>query len=114
MKRRGVLAGLAAAAVVVAGGAAWKFDLFGPHYPPTPYDDLLNQISDRPTASRFGKAVLASMPDASAATLARSLRDQGSLAAAASEDPAQSRITEVSGWVIPQSVALYAALAALV
>ena len=30
------------------------------HYPPTPYDDLLNQITDREPASIFGQAALAS------------------------------------------------------
>jgi hypothetical protein len=114
MTRRGFLSGIAALAVVVAGGAAWKFHLFGPHYAPTPYDDLLNQIADRRPAMAFGRAALKTMPGANAANLAQSLRGHGSLADDAAQDPAQGRISEVAGWVVPQSVARYAALAASV
>jgi hypothetical protein len=100
--------------VVAAGGAAWRFHLFGPHYPPTPYDDLLNQIADREAARVFGQAALKTMPNRDAANLARLLRGQGTLAALAESDPAKARVTEVSGWVVPESVARYAALAAAV
>jgi len=114
MKRRALLSGLAAAVIVAAGGAAWNFRLFGPHYPPTPYDDLLNQITDREPASLFGKAVLTTMAGMSAPHLAQALRGQGTLAARAMDDPAKGRVTEVSGWIVPKSVASYAALAASV
>jgi hypothetical protein len=114
MRRRGVLGGVVTAMVVAAGGAAWRFHLFGPHYPPTPYDDLLNQIVDRRPAAIFGQAALKTMPDANAATLARGLRGQGALAIQAASDPVQNRVTEVSGWVVPESVARYAALAAAI
>ena len=114
MRRRNVLGGVVAAMVVAAGGAAWRFHLFGPHYPPTPYDDLLNQIADRVPASVFGRAALKTMPGMNAAGLARTLRGQGTLAALAAGDPARDRVTEVSGWVVPESVARYAALAAAV
>ena len=115
MKRRGLLAGMGAAALAAAAaGATWKFHLFGPHYPPTPYDDLLNQITDRAPASIFGQAALKAMPGANAASLARQLRGGGTLAARASGEPAKGRVTEVSGWVVPESVASYAALAASV
>ena len=114
MKRRGFLAGMAAAVVVVAGSAAWRLHLFGPHYPPTPYDDLLGQIADREPARIFGQAALDAMPGATVASLARTLRGQGALAALAASDPARDRVTEVSGWVVPESVARYAALAAAV
>jgi len=114
MRRRGVLGGVVVAMVAAAGGAAWRFHLFGPHYPPTPYDDLLNQITDRAPARVVGGAALKTMPGANAASLAGMLRGQGSLAAAAASDPAKDRVTEVSGWVVPESVARYAALAAAV
>jgi hypothetical protein len=118
MRRREFLGGVAAmvvaAMVVAAGGAAWRFHLFGAHYPPTPYDDLLNQITDREPARAFGGAALKTLPGANAASLARMLRGQGTLAAKAASDPARDRVTEVSGWVVPESVARYAALAALV
>jgi hypothetical protein len=114
MRRRGLLGGVVAAALVAAGGAAWRFHLFGPHFPPTPYDDLLNQITDRKPARVFGGAALKTMPGANAASLARILRGRGTLAGLAESDPAGARLTEVSGWVVPESVARYAALAAAV
>jgi hypothetical protein len=114
MRRRNVLAGVVAAMAVAAGGAAWRFHLFGPHYPPTPYDDLLNQITDREPARVFGEAALKTMPNKDAANLARVLRGQGTLTALAESEPAKDRVTEVSGWVVPESVASYAALAAAV
>jgi hypothetical protein len=114
MRRRGLLGGMAVAALVAAGGAAWRLHLFGPHYPPTPYDDLLNQITDREPARVFGGAALKTLPNRDAASLARVLRGQGTLAALAENDPVKNRVTEVSGWVVPESVARYAALAAAV
>ncbi|HUO02830.1 MAG TPA: hypothetical protein VMU31_08630 [Rhizomicrobium sp.] len=114
MRRRGVLGGMVTAAIVAAGGAAWRFHLFGPHYAPTPYDDLLNQITDREPARIFGRAALKTMPGSDAASLAHDLRGKGTLAAQAASEPAKARVTEVSGWVVPESVARYAALAAAV
>lgn len=112
MKRRSVLAGLAA---LVAAGAAWRFHVFGRYYPPTPYDDLLDQIADREPAFVFGKEALKIMPGATALKLAANLRaDHKGLSALAAREPGQNRIAEVDGWVVPRSVALYAALAASV
>lgn len=110
MTRRGVLAGLAAV-LALAGGAAWKFRPFAKHYPPTPYDDLLDQITDREPAIVFGQAARKSLPGA--AQLAAGLRrDRRTLTTRASAEPGQAQIAEVAGWIVPQSVALYAALAA--
>lgn len=110
MRRRGLLAG-AVAAVAVAGGAAWKFRLFGKHYPPTAYDDLLSQIEDREPAILFGQFARKSLPGP--AQLAAELRRDGrTLSARAASEPGEAQIAEVAGWVVPQSVALYAALAA--
>lgn len=112
MRRRNVLIGLAAI-LVAAGGAAWKFHLFGPHYPPTPYDDLLNQIADREPAAIFGRAALMGAPAESAARLAAALRKDGrTLASRAATEPGEAQVTEVEGWVVPQSVAQFSALAA--
>lgn len=113
MKRRLVLAGIAGIAAAAAG-AAWKFHLFGPTYPPTPYDDLLNQIADRRPARIFGAAARKSLPQADAAHLARALRGWPSLSALAVSDAGHGDVVEVAGWVVPRSVALYAALAASV
>jgi hypothetical protein len=114
MKRRTLLGGVAAAAVAAAGGAVWRSHLFGPHYPPTPYDDLLGQIADREPARIFGQAALEAMPGATAPSLARTLRGQATLAVSAASDGAQDRVMEVNGWVVPESVARFAALAAAV
>lgn len=110
MTRRGVLAGLAAV-LAMAGGAAWKFHFFAKHYPPTPYDDLLSQIVDREPAIVFGEAARKSLPGA--AQLAAELRrDHRSLSERATAEPGEAQIAEVAGWVVPKSVAQYAALAA--
>ena len=114
MKRRRFLLGSAVALVAAGGAAAWRWHLFGRYYPPTPYDDLLRQIADREPASVFGQAALKTMPGANAASLARTLRSQDTLAALAGSDPAKGHVTEVSGWVVPESVARYAALAAAI
>jgi hypothetical protein len=110
MTRRAVLAGLVTV-LAAAGGAAWKFRLFAKHYPPTPYDDLLSQIVDRDPAIVFGQAARKSLPGAS--LLAAGLRRDGrKLSERATREPGEAQIAEVAGWVVPQSVALYAALAA--
>ena len=113
MKRRAILSGLGVGlvAALAAGGAAWKFHIFGKYYPPTPYDDLLSQIEDREPAIFFGGAARKSLP--AAAELATQLRKDGrSLRDRAKAEPAHDQVAEVAGWIVPQSVALYAALAA--
>jgi hypothetical protein len=96
---------------VAAGSAAWKFRLFAKHYPPTPYDDLLSQIVDREPAIVFGQAARKSLPGA-AQLAAQIRRDPRALPERAAGEPGEARIAEVGGWVVPQSVAFYAALAA--
>jgi hypothetical protein len=113
MKRRTILSGFAVAIAAAAGGAAWKFHVFGPHYPPTPYDDLLSQITDRAPAILLGQAALKTMPGMNANRLAATLRRDGrKLSVRASIEPGEAQTTEVAGWMVPQSVALFAALAA--
>ena len=110
MRRRTLIGGLTVA-LVAAGGAAWKLRLFGKHYPPTPYDDLLAQIEDREPAIVLGGVARKSLPDAGA--LAAQLRRDGrTLSVRAQAEPGEAQIVEVAGWIVPQSVALYAALAA--
>jgi hypothetical protein len=113
VKRRSLLAGLGAA--LLAAGGAWRFHLFGRHFAPTAYDDLLDQITDREPASLFGKEALRAMPGITAAGLAGQLRhDPANLSVRARGEPGRNRVTEVGGWVVPESVARYAALAASV
>lgn len=115
MKRRTALGALAGLVLAAGGGAAWKLGLFRPHYPPTPYDDLLNQIVDREPAARLGAVVAMARPDLSLPNLAALLRQPGhGLAKRAASDADQNRLMEAGGWEIPESVGLYAALAAKV
>lgn len=115
MKRRTVIAGLASAAIAAAAGGAWTLHLFRRRYPPTPYDDLLNQIVDREPAARLGTAVAKARPDLTLPSLADILRQPGgTLALRATRDAGQNRLIEAGGWVLPESVGLYAALAAKV
>lgn len=111
MNRRALLAGLAAASAVVAAGLYRFTDIFGKRYPSTPYDDLLSHLADREQAAKLGTAVR-DTPDAPA--LAERLRAgmTGDLTSVTQADIAAGRLLEVDGWLLPQSVALLAALAA--
>ena len=110
MKRRALLAGTGIAAIA-AGAGLYRFtDLIVKHHPPTPYDDLLGRLADRDTARVIG-ARLPVDPDHAATRLREALAGQ-SLARAAQADIAAGRLSEVAGWLLPESVALLAALAA--
>ncbi|HKY19323.1 MAG TPA: hypothetical protein VJL82_10360 [Rhizomicrobium sp.] len=111
MKRRTILAGMAAAGAAVAAGLYRFTDLIVTHYAPTPYDDVLAHLVDRAQAARIGTMVKGA-PDAPqlAARLRANLTDD--VAAAAKSDVAAGRLIEADGWLLPQSVALLAALAA--
>jgi hypothetical protein len=112
MKRRTLIAGVAAAGAAVAAGLYRFTDLFVKHYPPTPYDDVLAALVDREEAARLGALVgNAPAPAALAARLRTILKPNGLLGAVES-DIAAGRLTEVEGWVVPESVALLSALAA--
>lgn len=112
--RRTLIAGVAAAGVVLAGGLYRFTNLFVKHYPPTPYDDLLDKLTDRDQAARLGaKAAGTFDVPGRAAALRASLQSQ-SLGAAAAVDIAAGRLVEVGGWVLPQTVAWLSALAAKV
>ena len=113
MNRRAILGGGAAAVAALTAGAAWRFThLFG--YRPTPYDDLLNQIVDRVPAAALGKVARTAKPGFDdPRALASVLRQPGfTLAGRAPRDAAEGRVVEVSGWILPETVAAYAALAA--
>jgi hypothetical protein len=105
--------GLGVAAAAVLGGAAVGYRrLFGPWYAPTPYDDLLHQIVDREPAAKLGHSVVHSMPHFDVARLADELRQPGyALGKRAKTDAAAGRVVEAGGWLVPETVALYSALA---
>ena len=112
VSRRGFAFGAAALALLGGGFALNYRRILGPWYAPTPYDDLLGQIVDRRPAAILGQTAARTM-HADAATLAARLRQPGfALAERARGDAGAGRVLEVSGWVVPESVALYAALAA--
>jgi hypothetical protein len=114
MRRRGLIAGVAAAGAAVAAGLYRFTDLFVKHYPPTPYDDVLAALADREQAARFGAAMAGPADAKSLAEKLRPLLKSGGLGEAADADIAANRLVEVGGWVVPQSVALLSALAAKV
>ena len=112
MKRRTLIGGVVAAGAAVAAGLYRFTDLFVKHYPPTPYDDLLGQLTDREQAAKLGaKAPLTSDAQSQAARLRASLQGRD-LATAANADIAAGRLVEVDGWLVPQTLAELCALAA--
>jgi len=112
MKRRTLIGGVAATGAAVAAGLYRFTDLFVKHYPPTPYDDVLASLVDREEAARLG-ALVQDAPAASAlAAKLRVMLKPNGLSGAVASDIAAGRLTEVSGWLVPESVALLSALAA--
>jgi len=112
--RRTLIAGVTAAGTAVAAGLYRFTDLFVKHYPPTPYDDVLGVVVDREEAARLG-ALVQDAPGASAlAAKLRPILKPNGLSGAVASDIAAGRLTEIEGWVVPESVALLSALAAKV
>ncbi len=111
MKRRTFIGGVAAAGAMVAAGLYRFTDLFVKHYPPTPYDDVLGKLVDRGEAAKLGAKV--TVPG-NARALAAQLREAvpGRVQPAALADIGAGRMVEADGWVLPETVALLAALAA--
>ena len=109
----GSLAGLGLAAI---GFHAYETPrILEPRYPRTPYDDLLGRLSNRDDAVRLGTAVLAGERDFDPQSTARMLRTRLKsmpLAAAIDADLRDARLTEVHGWVLPNTLAALCALAA--
>jgi len=112
MKRRDLIASVAAAGAAVAAGLYRFTDLIVKHYAPTPYDDVLAALADREQAERFGASVPGTLDAKALAAKLRTVLKPGGLGAAAKADAIAGRLIEVDGWVVPQSVALLSALAA--
>jgi hypothetical protein len=112
MKRRAIIAGLAAGVAAIAGGIYRFTDLWVRHYPPTPYDDLLADLADREQAARLGKQFGGTFDArAQAARLRMALRGK-SLGQVSASDIAAGRLAEIDGWLVPETVARLSALAA--
>ena len=111
VSRRDLGLGAAALALSVAGALGYHRFL-GPWYTPTPYDDLLHQIVDRRPAAQLGAVAVKAMPGFEVTKLAAKLRQPGfGLSRRTRDDVAAGRTMEVAGWIVPQSVADYSALA---
>lgn len=114
-RRTMVVGGGVAAALGAAALGLTLPRLFGRRYAPTPYDDLLAQLVDRDAAARVGAAVRAAEPNFNTKAAARELRqrfEQRNLAEVIDADIREGRVAEVSGWVLPESLAQLCALAA--
>lgn len=114
--RRPLLKGLfAIAGLLVVATAAFEVPrLLKRHYPPTPYDDLLDLLPDRDAAARVG-AVAAADSHTPLVVLARRLRGRigaHSLGSVIGADLAAARLAEVQGWVLPQTLVGLCVLAA--
>ena len=114
MKRRTLIASVAAAGAAVTAGLYRFTNLFVIHYPPTPYDDVLAALADREQAARFGASVPGTLDARGLAARLRPILKSDGLTSAAQADIAADRMIEVDGWVVPRSVALLSALAAKV
>jgi hypothetical protein len=114
MRRRTLIGGVAAASAALAAGLYRFTDLFAKHYPPTPYDDLLGQLTDREQAAKLGASATSASDAASQAAQLRGSLQGRELATAANADIAAGRLVEVDGWLLPQTLAQLCALAAKV
>ena len=114
MKRRNLMAAVAAAGVAATAGLYRFTDLFVKHYAPTPYDDLLVRLTDREQAAKLGAQLTGSFDLASQSTRLRDTFRKEDLAAAVNADIAAGHMVEISGWVLPETVALLSALASRV
>jgi len=115
--RRPLLAGLVGVlGLGIAGGLVYEVPRLGHRrYKRTQFDDLLAQLDDRESAIRLGAAVTAEEPGFDAAMAARTLRQgagRGSLSRAVTADIAQEHLRIVHGWLLPESLALVAGIAA--
>ncbi len=112
--RRTMIAALVAAATAAALGVYRFTNLMVKHYAPTPYDDLLAHLTDREQAARLGAKVTGAFDARREAATLRAALGSRTFTAAATADIAAGRMTEVDGWVLPQTVVLLSALASRV
>ena len=122
--RRPLLASLAGLfGVAVAGGLAYEgVHVFGRRYPRTKYDDLLDQLGDRESAIKLGRAANAQadarigispiMGTTAAAHILREGPGKGSISAAVESDIALGQLVAIQGWILPLNLVIAAVLAA--
>lgn len=115
MTRRGLIFGASAAVALLAGGVYRFTNLVVRHYAPTPYDDVLDQIGSREEAAKLGRVWLRDARTFHAKEAAQQLRKQlrsAGLAATVQTEIRAGKLRQIGGWVVPESVALLAGLAA--
>lgn len=116
MNRRSIVAFIGSGIAVAAGAAgyeAWR--VFGRHYPPTPYDDLLGLLANREAAKRVGEAFLAEHRNFTPAEAAAALRRRigtRPLVSLLENELAKGELTEAGHWLLPQTLVGLCALAA--
>jgi hypothetical protein len=108
----------AGAGVLAAAAIAYEsWRLLTPHYPPTPYDDLLSLLPDREAARRLGAAFLSEHTDFTARYAASALRKhiaKRPLSNVVDGEIATGALTEAGHWLVPDTLAGLCALAATV
>jgi hypothetical protein len=112
--RRTTLA-IGAGGLVAAVGGYEGWRLLRKRYPPTPYDDLLSQLSDREAARELGRAFLSqhgkfTLPHAASALRARI--GTKPLPAVLASEIAAGELIEAGHWLVPETLAGLCALAA--
>jgi hypothetical protein len=116
--RRPLLAGMVGVAGLALIGGIYEGVHRATHrYPRTPYDDLLYKLSDRESAKALGAQVLSQNKAFDAQRMAQLLRPKlkrKELADVLEVDIHAGAVTELRGWVIPQTLADLCALAAKV
>ncbi|HEY1631160.1 MAG TPA: hypothetical protein VGF56_07580 [Rhizomicrobium sp.] len=115
--RRPFLAGLfALLGLSVVGGTVYEAaHILRRRYPPTAFDDLLDQIPDRDSAVKVGEWSLAHTNAFDVSGVAQILRKgigKQSLPDVLGAEAAQGRLTEISGWLMPTTLTLLCELAA--
>lgn len=115
-RRTMVLGGGVAATLFAAAFGLTLPRLFSRHYAPTPYDDLLAALVDREQATRLGAVAYAAEPAFNARAAARELRqrlERRTLTEVIDADIRESRVAEIGGWVVPESLAQLCLLTAV-
>jgi hypothetical protein len=117
--RRPLLASvLGIAGLAIIGGGVYEGVHRATHrYPRTPYDDLLYKLADRESAKALGAQVLAIEKPFDAKSVAETLRPRlkhQDLADVLEAEIRAGAVTELRGWVLPQTLVQLCALAAKV
>ncbi len=115
-RRRLLAVALAGLGVSAAALIAYEARLLvGQRYAATPFDDLISQLPERENAARLGTAVLAQEKSFDARSAALQLRARiknSPLADVLATDLRSGHLTEVRGWILPETLAALCALSA--